>query len=168
MNTLAELKRKLQPEVKLTLVERFGKKIETPLPREIIKSQSNAIEIEAFPGATGKGSWLYWPPGSLIEITNKGFKIFEAGDRDLTPEEKAIRDNVPRDPEQEEIDIMTDSSVMFRRHKAYYKEKNALHLFGTETVQGMRYNYNTGKIRDNRVKGNLSLEYLFDGDSGNG
>lgn len=167
MNTLAELKRKLQPEVKLILIERFGKKIENPQPRSVIKVQGNAIVIEKVPGAKN-GSWLYWPPGSLIEITDRGFKIFEAGDRDLTPEEKAIRENEPRDPKQEEIDALSDGSIMFWRQKRYYKEKNALHLFGTETVRGMRYNYNTGKVRDNRVKGKVSLEYLFDGDNGNG
>ena len=163
MKNFAELKRKLQPGVKLILVERFGKKIENPQPRSIIKVQSNAIVLEKIPGVTGvkNGSWLEFPPASLVEITENGFKFYYPGDRDLTSQEKEIMDNQPRDEKQEEIDAISDGNTMFWRRESYFKEKDAMHLRGHEIVHGMRYNFNNGKVTDNKIKGDLALEYVF-------
>jgi len=160
MKTFADLKRNLQVGKELILVERFGQRIENPQPRKIIKVQSNAIVIEKLPGS-GKESRLYFPPSSLIEITEKGFKIYYPGKRDLTLQELDCLINQPQDPKQEEIDALSDGNVMFWRREEYFKEHDALYLRGYKEEKGLKYDFNDGKVRDNKIKGDLALEYIF-------
>lgn len=160
MKTFADLKRNLQVGKELILLERFGQRIENPQPRKIIKVQSNAIVIEKVPGAKD-GSWLHFPPASLVEITENGFIIHSPGERELTKQEKEIIDNQPRDPKQKEIDALSDGNTMFWMRESYFKERNALYLRGYKEENGMKYDSNTGKVKDNKIKGSVELEYVF-------
>lgn len=158
---LAELKRKLIVGTALKMTfNRIGKCNLIGKVRYIVKTQGNGIYLNEDKTAT-KGSFLEFPKASLFEATEKGFKVFEVGERDLTPEEQKIMENEPKDDKQDEIDIMTDGSMMFYRRKRYYKESGYFYLFGTEKQAGKSFDFNEHKVRDDSIKGELSLEYEF-------
>jgi len=149
MKTLADLKRFLVMGSKVKLVSRNGEALDEI--KEVVKVQGNGIYFKKDGSPSGK-SWLDFPKSSLLEITEKGFTIYGVGKRKLTEKEREIISNEPVDKKQDEIDMLTDGSMMFRRRKAYYKEKNADYLFGF---------FKDNMIRDNKVRGDKVLEYIF-------
>lgn len=166
MRTFAEFKRSLNPGQKIILTYHHWQdtsddiKSRIGIERYIIKVMSNQIVI----GLTPEDKWgshLEFPPASLMEITDTGFAVYLPGVRELSAEEKRIKDNEPRDARQEEIDIMTDGSQMFWRRKRYYSENNAEYLQGFKFVQGKRFDHNTGKMEDKGIKGKKELEYTI-------
>src|SRR3990172_37586 len=106
MKTLADLKRELTPGKRLPLIYRFN-----PLPEPVLKevsgTQGNGVSFINPDEAVKKPSFLEFPKASLLEVTAHGFKIYEAGFRDLTPKETAIRQGEPRDKEQEKNDLLS-------------------------------------------------------------
>ena len=81
----------------------------------------------------------------------------------MTPAEKEIRDGYEkqRDKEQEKRDLMTDGSASYWQAVRYFKERGAEYLKGDKAEKGMKYEYSTGLVHDERVKGELVLEYVF-------
>ena len=69
-------------------------------------------------------------------------------------------DNEPKDIRQEKLDMLSDSSTMYWRRKRYYKEQNAEYLQGISKC-GLRYQYHTKSVLDNKIKGELVLEYAY-------
>jgi Icc-related predicted phosphoesterase len=166
METLSALKRKLKIGQGLKLVKYKDALVSNNnklnVERFIIKTQGNGVYLNQDKTAL-KGSFLEFPKASLFESTEKGFKIFEAGLRDLNETEKEVLNNIPKDDKQAEIDILTDGSVMFYREKEYFKEKGFEYLFGgnSTTIRGLYFDTNNNKIRDDSLKGNVILEYEF-------
>lgn len=168
MKTLADLKRFLQVGAVVKMVynnnpdnKHLGKK------REVVRIQSNGIYFIDPDGPNAneyrrkkRGSFLDFPKASLLEVTEKDFSIFWPGKRDLTPLEKEIIDNQPRDEKQEEIDMLADGSVMFWRRKRYFEEKGFSYLFAGKN-KGKSFDFNTRKVTDDMIKGEKSLEYEF-------
>lgn len=161
MKTLADLKRKLQVGTELTMIYNSVGTKKMPWKRKVIATQSNGVSLIDPTDSTSKKSFLEFPKASLLEVTDKGFKIFEAGRRDLTTEEKSIIANEPKDKKQEEIDLMSDGSAMFWRRKRYYIEKGFEYLYIGDKNKHIDSNDRT-KVIDSSVKGKLSLEYAFD------
>jgi len=168
MKTLSDLKRKLQPGQRVSLVYRY-KKLDVPIEKEVLELQSNGIALakEIRDGRAWGKSWLTWPKASLLECVGEpglfsGFRIYSTGKRPLTCFEKEIRDGYEktRDTEQERRD-MSDGSTSYWQKLHYYRERNAEYLIGNIKQHGMRYDYNSGLVWDDRVKGELCLEYVF-------
>jgi len=158
MNTLADLKRKLINGASLVMTyNSFGSGL-IGKARYIIKTNTTGVYLNEDKEAV-KGSFLEYPKASLLEFTDKGFNIYEAGFRPLNKEEQDILNNVPRDKEQEERDIMTDTNVMWYKKEAYLKDKGFKYLDGNTEERGLKYDYNTQMIIDNNLKGELSLSY---------
>lgn len=160
MKTLADLKRKLTKGKRLRLIYRF-KPLDESILREVSGTQGNSVSFIDPNAEVKKPSFLGFPKASLLEITANGFKIYAEGLRDLTPDETAIMAGEPKDKEQEKRDLLGDGNVMFWRRKRYYTEKNAEYLQGHEKQRGMQYDFSSNKIRDEKVKGALCLEYKF-------
>lgn len=158
MKTLAELKRHLQVGVELTCVFASNSQRFVGKQRKIIKTQGNGIYLEIGDG-DNRGSFLEFPKASLIEVNRNGFKIFWSGKRELTEKEKSVLANRPRDPKQEEIDMLTDTNVMFWRNKQYLKEQGFDYLF--VGAKGKRLDRNDMKVIDPAIKGDLALKYKF-------
>lgn len=159
MRTLAELKRYLQPSVKVLRVESYGKPIpEEDQPREVVKVQTNAV---VFKTPKHSKSWLEWGPASLIEIDDDGFSMYLAGLREMTEDERRVYEGRPQDKEQSMRDAMTDGSVMFYREKHYFAECKYPYLRGMDMVQGKKYDFRTGQIIDNTIKGECLCRYKF-------
>jgi len=158
MKTLSDLKRKLTPGTKVILKSRFGKEINEE--REVIHIQSNGI---AFKTPESKKSWLEYPKASLLEFTENGFRIYGKGKRPLTPKEKEIMQGYEkiRDKKQEERDLLSDSSCSYFQQKRYYQQHNAEYLMGTTSQRGMKFDFSSGLVWDDNIKGSVDLEYIF-------
>lgn len=156
--TQAELKRKLQVGTPLKMVyTSWGNDNKLNVIRYVVKIQGNGVYLNEDKEAT-KGSFLEFGKASLFEETEKGFKLFKPGFRDLNKEEKEILKNQPIDEEQEKIDIMTDGSQMFYRRQAYFKKCGFEYLGScSKSIKGLYFT--NGRIRDESIKGNLSIEY---------
>jgi hypothetical protein len=156
MERLSDVKRylKVGAVVRCTAGPKSGKL------RQVIKVHSQFLEF-AEPGDIDvkRGSRLDFPRTSLLEVNETGFKIYQPGNRDLTPEEKAFKENEPRDQKQAEIDMMTDTNTMWYRRLAYYRGTEFEHLF--QDKNGKRFDFNTKQIIDPAVKGDLVLAYEF-------
>jgi hypothetical protein len=162
MKTLADLKRYLKEGTIIKMIysdmpsnRLLNKK------RKVVKVQTNGIYFIDPDDTNSRKSYLDFPKATLLEVTEKSFKIYNKGLRDLTAEEKKIKDNAPKDPKQSKIDIMTDGSTMYWREKRYYIQHNAEYLIGNKSERGMRYDFNMNKVWDDNVKGKLALEYKF-------
>lgn len=153
---LADLKRTLKVGTKLRLVERYGKPLNSL--REVEKVQSNSIKMKALDET--KAGWLEYPKASLLEFDGKEIKIYTSGTRELNEEEQKIRDNEPKDEEQDRIDMLSDGSTMFYRRKKYYKDVGYEYLFHSKQ-KGKRLTYADKKpmIQDDSIKGKLVLKY---------
>lgn len=162
MKTLADLKRNLKIGVAMTMTKAEGQNRLIGIKRYIVATQGNGIYLNADKEAKG-GSFLDFPKASLLEYDGETLKIFDAGYRDLTPEEQAILDNKPskraENQKQAEIDMMTDGSTTFYMDKAYFDEKDA-NWYWRET-KGLYYVRN-GKMRDASIKGTLCLAYKIE------
>lgn len=156
MKTLSDLKRDLTPGLKLILKHRNGKEINEE--RTVIRTDTAKIE---FMRSYGLPIVCEWPKASLLDYDGKTIKIFDAGLRELTDEEKKIRENEPKDEEQSRIDIISDGSVMFYRRKAYYHGLGKDYLRGHEQQKGLYLTFIDKKpmIRDDSIKGAVSLVY---------
>lgn len=161
MKTLADLKRKLQIETCMTMVYNSLRNDKCPMKRKVMRVQNNGVSLIDPTNSMSKCSFLEFPKASLLEVNDKGFKIFEAGRRDLTKEEKSIIAHEPKDPKQDEIDLMSDGSTMYFRRKRYYIAKGYEYLFIGTRDKRIDSNDRT-KVIDSSVKGKLSLEYVFD------
>ena len=154
MKTLAQLKRDVKVGTKMTLLERFGTKMNDP--KEVCHVQGNAIAF-----AKGdKKSWLSWPQASLIEYTGSEIKIYSAGLRDLSAEEQRIIDTRPVDAKQSMIDIMSDGSTMFWKCKRHFKDHDAMWYYNWH--KGLKYDSRTGRMYDKSIKGQLELHYRIE------
>ena len=164
MKTIADLKRDLTIGASIEMVHFHAQEIPERLQgvRYVVKVKSNGIELNKDKTAT-KGSFLDYPKASLCEYDGENLRIYESGYRPLSDREQAIIDNVPSNrPENKEQVIheaMTDGSGFYYKDKAYYKEHDAEYLAGHETVRGLKYDYNTKQIKDDTIKGELSLAY---------
>lgn len=164
MKTLAQLKRDLKIGDTLILVNApdMPNHKYLNIPRYIISKQTNCLVL-AENKDDKKGSYLDLKTASLIEATETTLKIYDPGYRDLTDAEKDFRKNQPSNrPEYSEAvkrDIMTDGSSTYWHDKQYYAAFGIEYLQGHAEVKGKYYDCNRKQIRDNAIKGNLSLEY---------
>ncbi len=168
MKTLADLKRDLKVGVKIKMIfnhnegnsERIKQYMQ--VERYIVKTKSNGVEISKNK-EDKKGSFLDFPKASLTEYKDNIFTIYGAGFREMTKEEKRIRDNVPSHRKENKEAVMQealcDGSGFDWKDKQYYKDNNAEYLAGHETVRGLCYHYNTEKIEDDTIKGEKELAY---------
>ena len=156
MKTLADLKRELRIGRKCVLLERFGQKCEQE--REVVKIQTNSW---CFKTLEKPATWLDIPKASLVEFDGVNIKIYNAGHRPLTSEERAIKDGweLLRNKEAEMMDALTDGSCQFYREQAYYTKHKAMYLIGYRAERGMCFDHNSGLIRDETVKGDRTLFY---------
>lgn len=164
IKTLAQLKRDMQKGTKVTLTAcAYATHKFMNVERYVVKVQGNGVYLNEDKDATS-GSFMDFPSkATLTEYIDDTFTIYEAGKRELTPEERTVLDSRPsKRPSNEkqcEIDIMSDGSQMFYADKRHMRENNMEHLNGFETVRGLRYDFNTGLIDDEKIKGKMVLQY---------
>lgn len=167
--TLAQLKRdaksgKLYGE----LVERFGiTEIHAHQQglRKIVDANSVGI---TFLNHDGKKSALDIDRAALVEYTGDTLTVYCPGYRDLNADEKRVMDGWKeitdtKDYKQRaEIDMLSDGSSTYWQEKGYYAKAGKLYLMGCEEQAGCVFDFNTGKIRDKNVRGNVALKYRIE------
>lgn len=166
MKTLAELKRNAKSQTLLAeMVIRCG---DHDIPerlmgwRGIVDANSNSI---TFLTKEGKKSQLDIEFASLVEYEENKLTIYLPGFRDLNEEESKIMQEwqtitkTEKYQKQAEIDAYTDGSSTFWQQKAFFINKGYEYLMGFNTINGLKYDFNTQKIRDKAVKGEISMQY---------
>lgn len=173
--TLADFKRDVKNKsIQLALIKRENESIE-PEWRNVVSSQTNGcyltysteqINKPYFNEIRGKGSWLPFSKATLMEYTSDSLKIYRAGFRALTEDEQKAMDewkkitDTKEYQDQHTVDLLTDGSLTFYQKKSFFQDRNMLYLMGLETERGMKYDFNTGLVRDEKVRGDLVLEYM--------
>lgn len=123
--------------------------------RVISKVQTNAFTSKW--GEDPKDYWCYYPTNSnLVDYEENTFTFYEYGERELTDYEKTMLDKLHNLCTKEEryLDAYTDSNIEYWRQKKYARENNVEYLLGFEFHNGLKYNFNTGKMYDKKIKGN--------------
>ena len=157
MKTLAELKRDVNnANMYFEMIYRYGEAIPERLQgkRKAIKSNSVAIFLL---NAEGKESELRIDTAKLIEYDSESLTVYAPAERDLTEEEKRIKEE-----EKKFINDYLERTPYgepYWQTIAFYREhKDFSYLAGFEEQKGKRYNYN-GKIVDKAIKGEKILQY---------
>lgn len=130
--------------------------------RKAIRANSVAVYLL---NNEGKESYMGIPCASLAEYTGDRFTLYNAGLRDLTEEEKKILDGWKKKSSTEEFkeraynDAMTDGSGTYWDEVLYFEKFNAKYLMGLDWERGKKYDFQTGKVFDQKVKGAIALQY---------
>lgn len=162
MKTLSQLKKDAKSgNLSAELIFRQGT---TDIPaslkgvRKMIDANSVGI---TFLNSNKKKSELRIDSASLIEYTDTHITLFNPALRDLTMEEQSVFDKweLMRDIEKEEIDMLTDGSSQFHKRKWFFTDAGYEYLLGHDVKQGKRFDCNTKKVFDNKIKGEMSMQY---------
>lgn len=166
MKSVAELKRAAKTGLfSAELIEWFGN---SEIPerlrgrRKIVDSNTKGIKLMNLDGSISE---LRIEAASLVEFDGDLMKVYMPGLRDPNPEEQAVLDGwkaITESPEYKrelEDDLYSDGSATYYREKAYYEQHRMLYLMGFDRQRGKLLDWNSGKISDYRVRGDLKLCY---------
>lgn len=159
MKTLAQLKRDAKAgTIALEMTEWFGNTGEQ-IPerlrgiRKVIGANTVSIFLQ---NEAGTKSTLDIDSANLIEYSDKELIVYKRGLRELTEEEQKCRDEVKA--------IYTKYTEPWQEPywevKAYYAKCPCPWMSGMELIRGKKYDYNTGKVYDNAVKGDAIIHYI--------
>lgn len=164
MKTLAELKRELNIGDSITLIESptMPNHKWLNVKRYVVKKQGNGVYLSPDKNDT-KGSFLEFTNAKLTEYDGKEIRVYLAGNREFTEQEKHALTNCPsKRPENKEIverDIMCDMSTSYYMDVEYYKKLGMDYLHYSRGTK--RVDWNTNTIVDEQIKGNLQLRYTI-------
>jgi hypothetical protein len=165
MKTFSELKRNADTgKYFIEMIYWYGNELPERLKgvRQIIGSKTKSIVIK---NLDGKISELRIENTNLIEISETSLTVYNSGIRELTQAEQDILKDWeviasnPDNVKQAETDMLTDGSVMFWKKKYYFEGKGYGYLLGHEKERGEKYDHNTDKIKSDKVKGEMILQY---------
>lgn len=166
MKTLADLKRDAKAgNIEGELVFRMGSTdiIERLRGRRKI-IDANSVGI-TFLNNDGKKSELRIERAALLEYAGDKLTVFNPGYRELSDEEKAVMtaweaiNNTPQYQEQSRIDALSDGSSTYYQKKSFFEKRGKLYLMGYDEQAGLKYDHNTGKVRDKSIRGDIQMQY---------
>ena len=167
MKTLADLKRDAKSgtlEGRFTYHDMWKEDLPARLQgwRKLIASNSVSI---FFQNADGNVSELQVKKASLVEYDGETLTIYYAGYRDLTADEQHVMDawskiaSTDEYKERAHYDALTDGSSTYYQKLWFFRDAGYEYLMGLEEQRGMKYDFNTGKVRDDKVKGPICMRY---------
>lgn len=164
--TLADLKRDAKSgtlEAKMTV--RCGT---TDIPerlrgwRKIVDSNSVAIFILRQDGCKSE---LRLERSSLVEYDGETLIVYNAGYRSLNSLERRLmnewnkKSGTPEFKHREEVDALTYCSSTYWSKVAYFRNAGMEYLMGCKKERGMKYDFATGTVQDDRIKGAVDMRY---------
>ena len=159
--TLAQFKRDAATgRMGLQLLERYGKKVEEDYICPVIEVHQKFIKLRK---KNGMESSLDLDYASLVEYDGEILKVYSIGLRELTDLEKSVMDGWKKITDTEEYkeqayrDAMTDGSSTYYKDKGYFMNSPCPYLYLDDGDK--KYDYNTGKVYDQKVKGQCMLVY---------
>lgn len=160
--TFADFKRDASTgKMGLELIERFGKSEHRPV-RLIKRVKSEGVELWDSNSPSGTSD-LTVKSAKLIEYDRETLKVFEIGLRPLNEKEQQVMntwkqiESTEKYQKQAEIDLLTDSNRTYYEKERFFNESSCSYLFHSNGR--MSYDYNTGMVRDCKVRGKLILLY---------
>lgn len=159
LKTMAQLKREAKNGgLYLEILERYGsaENIRETMKgkREVVGANTVAIFLK---NTDGCKSELRFSSASLVEYTEETLTIYEAGERDLTVEEKAFLDEWER-IEKEYIERNPDSDTYWKK-KFYFEKSPFQYLNGWDKKCGKRFKPYERKVVDDSIRGEAVLRY---------
>ena len=159
IKTLTQLKRDARNGgLFLELVERYGsaENIRENMKgkREVIGANTVAIFLK---NTDGLKSELRFDSAKLIEYTEETLTVYEAGERDLTADERAFLDEWER-IEREYIEQNPYSDTYWKK-KFHFEKSPFQYLNGWDKVRGKRFKLYENKVVDDSIKGAAILRY---------
>ena len=162
VKTIADLKRDAtNKKISFELIERYGE-TGNEIPERLrgirTAGRVNTVGIMLV-DANGRDSELRLPSAKLVEYEDDYLTIYNPGERDLKAEEKQTLEKWA------EIEKRIHDGNPYREtywlKKDYFsKEKcSCPWMSGWETIRGKKYNYCTGKVIDNQIRGEAILKY---------
>ena len=166
MKTLSDLKRDAKSgKISGEMIVRFGSK-DIPEKLQGIRKivDANTVGI-TFLNLDGKKSECTIKCASLVEYTDEFLTIYSPGIRELNEEEQKIINEWKSITEteaykkQSNIDALSDGSTTFYQEKRFFESRGFDYLRGFDEQKGKKYDFNTQKIKDNAIKGEILLQY---------
>lgn len=163
--SLAALKRDAnEKKLKVVMTYRYGEKIPERLQgvRTVVGANSVALLIST---QNGEISELRIKYSALIEYTGDKIIVYNAAERELTPEEEkcmAEWDVIYKTPKYQEhlkTDLLCDTNYIYWKRKDFFKKNKKEYLLGYEFKQGKKMNWQTHKVIDMHIRGERSIEY---------
>lgn len=168
--SLSQLKRDAKAGVlKMELIERYGQtgdEIPERLRgvRPVIGANTTCI---FFRNANGSKSDLPISRAALVDYDDDTLTVYCFGEREMTPEEKAVMDAWKQIADSDEykararVDILSDGSSTFYQKKWFFEKRGFPWMTGWESLAkyGKSYNPNTGLVKDVNVRGDVQLKY---------
>ena len=130
--------------------------------RKIVDSNSVGI---TFLNADGKKSELRIQSASLVEYNGDMLIIYLPGKRELNEQEKSIMnkwqaiEDTEKYKKQSNIDALSDGSQTYYQKKNFFIDAGFEYLLGFDTKAGKKYDFSTGLIIDNKIKGDPVMVY---------
>lgn len=130
--------------------------------RKLVDCNSVAV---FFLNKDGKKSELRIGKASLVEYDGETLTVYNAGYRDLNADEQRVLDEwakiagTDEYKERAHIDAQTDGSSTYYQKLRFFKNAGYEYLMGLEEQRGMKFDWNTGKVRDDKVKGSVCMRY---------
>lgn len=143
------------------LIQRYGENVKERTIAPIHKIKSKVIVLLR----NGRESDLRFDYASLVEYDGNILKLYNAGLRELNEQENRVMNewkNISSTEEYKkmaEIDVYTDSSNTYWKKKWFFEKSPCPYLFTSNGMNNKSYDYNTGKVRDPKVKGECILIY---------
>ena len=166
MKTLADLKRDAKSgRLFGEMVLRCG---ETEIPeklqgkRQIVDSNSVGI---TFLNNNGKRSELRIEAASLVDYDGINLTVYRPGKRPLNEQEQAIMNkwqaiaDTDSYKNQSRIDALSDGSQTYYQKKHFFTDCGYEYLLGFDWKAGKKYEFSTGLIIDNKIKGDPEMVY---------
>ena len=154
--TLAQLKRDANSgKMLLELTERYGSPEIIDRLRGVRKvKKANSVAIICI-NLDGEESELRIDSAKLIDYDGEHLTVYSAGTREPSPEEKAVLAKA-RDIYKKYENTYSGG---FWQAKLMFKESNYPYMAGHEKIRGKRYNWSSGLIYDDSIKGEPILKY---------
>ena len=160
--TLAQFKRDAATgKMGLELVERYGKKTNDFYICPVVEVRTKSIKLKKKDGTM---SILDLDYASLVEYDGENLKVYSIGLRELNDLEKSVMEGWKKITDTDEYkeqayrDAVTDGSSTYYKDKYYFLNSPCPYLYIDEH-KGRKYDYNTGKLYDPKVKGDCMLVY---------
>ena len=160
MKTLAELKRDAKSgKISFELMEWFGKVAEQ-IPERLrgirTVSKVNTVGIYLRNG-DGQESEMRFESANVVEYDGENLTLYRPGYRDLTDEEQNVL--AKWKAEQAAYEKRNPYGNSYWKMKEYFQKCACPWMEGFDMVRGKKYDFSTGKVIDNSVKGDAILKY---------
>lgn len=127
-------------------------------------TDSNSVAI-FFQNKDGRKSELRIERASLVDYDGETLIIYNGAERNLNEKEQHVMDEWNKIAQTEDYkkrayyDALSDGSSTYYQKLAFFQKAGYEYLLGYEKQHGMKYEWSTGKVYDESIKGDILIKY---------